>query len=166
MKKDAIISLRLNSELRDQMKEIASRERRSLSSLLEKIIVEFIERKNGAKGVEQDQRKYERKTFQVPAVVQTGSSLNNKGYYKTGKIKDISLGGLLLYVPKTEQIENILRGKSSYIEVLFHLPDEARPVSFECKVCRINDRNGDLEIGAEFSNVDFPSYQALQEYLL
>ena len=165
MKKDAIISLRLNSQLRDRMKEVARNERRSLSSLLEKIIVDFLERKNGINKYEQDKRKYERKQFQVPAVVQSSGYTQNRNF-KTGTIKDISLGGMLLVVPGGEHIENFKEGKISYFEVLFRLPEEARPVSFECKVSRVNPKNGTLEIGAEFSNVDFPSYQALQDYLL
>ena len=44
MQKTAPFSMRLSPELKEQLQRIANRERRSLTNLVEKVLVEFVER--------------------------------------------------------------------------------------------------------------------------
>jgi len=49
MQKTAPFSMRLSHELKEQLQRIANRERRSLTNLVEKVLVEFVEREKAVR---------------------------------------------------------------------------------------------------------------------
>ena len=44
-----VFSMRLSPELKEQLQRIANRERRSLTNLVEKVLVEFVEREKAVR---------------------------------------------------------------------------------------------------------------------
>lgn len=165
MKKDAIICLRINSRIRDVLKEKAEQESRSLSSLLEIIINEFIDRDNPSLVSRVERRRFNRKSVSFPGIVQSGAK-NNGGLNKTVVIQDISLNGVRIAFPDEDDYQVLKEGKVDEFDIFFRLPNEQRPVSFKCKTRRLDDTEGDVRIGAFFSDADFDSYQALQNFLV
>jgi len=93
--------------------------------------------------------------------------MDKHGYYQ-GVIIDISQGGVKISFPK-KYAYKILNSEHNFeFEILFKIPDDKRPVCFECKSCRVEQDNGKDEvlIGAYFKNSDFDSYKSLNQYLV
>jgi hypothetical protein len=164
MNKDITICFRTDSEIRNGLKKIAEEERQTISSIIEMALYTFLKEKKALHGVGQERRQYNRKPVSLPAFIMEKDMA--VGGLKTGKVVDISLGGIRLCVPRGVKLEISTDSETEEIHIVFTLPEAMQPVNVKCKPQRIYESEDDLHIGASFVDADFQSYQALQKYLI
>jgi hypothetical protein len=142
--------------LRRALEKISEADRRSLSSVIENILYDYVGRREPV-GVKEEKRRYPRKRVSAPALV---SGLD--GTVHAGMVNDISLGGIHISVPRGLKVEvrDDLR-----MSVVFTLPRGDKPLTMQCAPRHVHS-NGQTGIGASFMDTDFQSYQSLQDYLV
>jgi hypothetical protein len=128
---------------------------RSLSSVIENILYDYVERRE-LKKVTEEKRRCPRKKVSAPALV-----TDLDGVVHVGTVNDISLGGLHISVPNNFQQE--LREEST-ISVVFALPRSEEPLTMQCSPRYVRPGR-QINIGASLVDTDFHSYQILQNYL-
>lgn len=164
MIKSVTVCFRTNKELRNVLENISKQERRSVSSVIESILYQFLEGTKEGKHPEKEKRRFARKKVTVPALIrQVGE--DGEGF-RAGVVLDISLGGLQIAVPDTFELGIHKDKDDSRISVVLTLPDGNKAISVECVPKHITPGNEDNAVGASFTNADFESYQALQDYLI
>lgn len=159
MKKDVTICFRTNEELKHTLEKIAEVERRSLSSIIENILHGQIKNKTGLKGTKKERRRYQRKDVSLPAFVYKREA--KESTLQTGMVMSISLGGLRISIPQDYDMVN-----DAEFDTIFSVPNEKTPVKMRCAIKRVTDAGDSTkELGADFVDGDFPSYQKLHRYL-
>ncbi len=150
-----LICFRTSEDLRKSLEKISEMERRTLSSVVENILYDFLSERE-PKAADQEKRRYPRMKVSVPALV---GSLD--GAVHASAVNDISLGGINLSVPDSFPLEMPL---NSTISVVFTLNTSEKPFTIQCALRHVNSR-GRKSIGASLIDTDFHCYRALQEYL-
>ncbi|MHB8110850.1 MAG: PilZ domain-containing protein [Syntrophorhabdaceae bacterium] len=159
MKKDVTICFRTNEELKQTLEKIAEVERRSLSSIIENILHGQVKDKVELKGTKKERRRYSRKEVSLPAFIYKHEAKESS--LQTGMVINISLGGLRISIP--QEYEGDTEGE---FDTIFSIPNEKTPVKMRCAVKRvIEGTDSTKELGADFIDGDFPSYQKLHRYL-
>jgi len=153
--RDTAICFRTSEDLRKTLEKISVMERRTLSSLIENILRDYIEQRQ-PKPVNEEKRCYPRIRISAPALV---SGLDGAAY--AGVINDISLGGVNLSTPVS--FPHDMRPNSK-ISIVFTLHMSEKPLTMECSIRHIHsdDRKS---IGAALIDTNFHSYRVLQDYL-
>lgn len=159
MKKDVTICFRTNDELRQSLEKIADGERRSLSSIIENILYKHVNDKMEIKGAKNERRRHRRKEVSLPAFIYKRDT--KESTLQTGIVIDISLGGLRISIPQNYDASN-----EGEFDTIFTIPNEKTPIKMKCTIKRIIDGGDETkELGADFVDGDFPSYQKLHQYL-
>jgi hypothetical protein len=159
MKKDVTICFRTNEELKQTLEKIAEVERRSLSSIIENILHGQVKDKVELKSGKKERRRYGRKEVSLPAFVYKREVKDST--LQTGIVIDISLGGLKISIPQEYEAVN-----DGEFDTIFTIPNEKTPVKMRCTIKRIVEGGETTkELGADFVDGDFPSYQKLHKYL-
>jgi hypothetical protein len=159
MKKDVTICFRTSEDLRASLEKIAGGERRSLSSIIEAVLFNYLKDKNELKNLKNERRHYLRKEVSLPAFVYKRDS--KESALQTGIIFDLSLGGLRISVPQDCDVQH-----EGEFDTVFTIPNEKTPIKMKCTVKRVLDgAENTKEIGAAFVDGDFPGYQKLHKYL-
>jgi hypothetical protein len=153
--RDTVICFRTSEDLRNALEKLSETDRRSLSSVIEHILYDYVERKEPEGGSE-ERRRHPRKKISAPALV-----TDLDGVVHAGMVNDISLGGLHISVPNNFQQE---MREDSRISVVFTLPQSEKPLTMQCAPRYIRS-NGQIGIGASLVDTDFHSYRTLQNYL-
>jgi len=164
MKKEVIYSLRMSKAIRDALKAAAKKESRSIASLLDRIIKDYLE-KNGFisdPSAIKEQRWFTRKDIFEPATIflKAASEIQKK----TIVILNISLGGVLIGYPKTSGIDLSLKEKPKF-ELCLELMDLSEPLCFDCEANRQVDSDYAVQVGAHFVNTHEADLQMLKAYL-
>ena len=154
--RDTVICFRTSDELRKALEKVSFADRRSLSSVIENILYDYVERKQPVR-VGEEKRRYPRKRVSAPALV---TSID--GTVHAGMVNDLSLGGINFSVPNNFQQEE---GDDSKISLVFTLPQSEKPLSMQCAARHVRT-NGQMNIGASLVDTDFQSYRTLQNYLI
>jgi hypothetical protein len=164
MNKNTMICFRTSRRLRDALKEIAEDQRRSLSALVENIVSDYVtEQDKSLEGKEKDRRKHFRKKTSIPVILRNPDMRETPVH--TGTIRDISLGGVRIVLPKNRDSSWITGSREHELHLVFVLPEGRFPMNFKCRPSRINGKMDGVQVGAVFSDAEFESYQALQRYL-
>lgn len=161
MKKDSPICFRVNSDLRESLAQIARKDRRSLSSTIETILINYLKEKKAFHGFIRERRKYPRKDISASAVISQPQS----GKMGVGTIANISLDGVGVLIPKDFKQQILIDEQNSKFEIVFNLPIENKPIKLSCDSNWIMDDEDIIHVGAYFIDADFKSYKALQTYL-
>ena len=154
--REAVICFRTSEELRKALEKIADGERRSLSSVIEHILYDYVE-VTEPKGVKQEKRRHPRKKLSAPALV-TGPD----GVVHAGMVHDISAGGIRVAISPGLYEE---AGEELLLSVVFTLPQTEKPLTVRCKARDVHS-DGQTVIRAAFVDADFQSYQSLGNYLM
>ena len=119
MKKDAVYSMRMNSRVREALKAAARKERRTVASLLDKIIIEYLSQE-GHINLDAERRNHRRTRITLPArsIVSEGSQ--KKSF--PGVVLDLSMGGVLLTYAKGSDIPFSSVGKLPRFELCLEDP--------------------------------------------
>jgi hypothetical protein len=162
MKKDNLISFRVSADLRESLLQIAKEDRRSLSSTIEMVLADSVEKRKAFSGIKKEKRQYPRENISVPAVINP----QNHDQIGIGAITEISLGGLRILIPKDFQHNLMIDLQGSKFEIVFNLPSENKPIKLSCESRNVIDDQEGIRVGASFVDGDFQSYKALQTYLM
>ena len=165
MKKEIIYSLRMRKSIRDSLKKAAKEESRSVASLLDKIIKDYLEGK-GFLNVTSDvteQRWFTRKEIFKPAKVILEADSERKNV--TVVILDISFGGVLIAYPKSHEIQWSLEDLPQF-DLRFDLSDKKQSLNFQCEVNRVIDSGYGVQVGANFVNTDQSDLKRLRNYFI
>lgn len=160
MKKDVTICFRTSEDLRTSLEKIADSERRSLSSIIETVLFNYLKEKKELKGMKSERRNYPRKEVALPAFVYKRDT--KESALQTGSIFDLSLGGLRMAVPQEYELQ-----QDNQFDTVFTIPNEKTPIKMKCTIKRILDgTESTKEVGAVFVDGNFPDYQKLHKYLM
>jgi predicted DNA-binding protein len=166
IKKDSVYSIRMSSLVRDALKRAARKERRTVASLLDKIILDYLEKEGLilASDIGAERRRFQRKKISLPAVSLVRLDENTTAQLPC-VILDISMGGVLLAYPKGGEIPVASMGELPRFEVSFRLPKSEEQLRFLCDARRMVDHSSEIHVGAMFSGFNEESKNQLQTYL-
>ena len=149
MKKDIVYSVRMSSLVRNTLQRAAKKERRTVASLLDKIILNYLEEEHYLLPHEtgNDRRAHERNKITLPAVTIMANGNDSESFPCV--ITDIAMGGVNITYPKGSKIkEEFLNGKDQF-RLLFKLPQNGMEIVFDCdarrtprpRSCQCQDRH-------------------------
>lgn len=164
MKKEVIYSLRMSKTIRDALKKAAKKESRSVASLLEKIIKDYLAKEGFLTHADSigDQRWFTRREIYTPAHIffETES--------KTKKIAiviiNISMGGVLIAYPKSTEIDFSAEDLPKF-ELCLEQMEADSPLCFNCEANRMVDSGYGVQVGANFIDTDESALQMLRSYI-
>ena len=166
MKKNVIYSMRLSRRIRDLLNKAAGRERRTVASLLDKIIIDYLQKEGYLRrqDLKQEQRAIERKKIMLPAIAMQDRA-GEAGNYPC-LVRDISTGGVLLGFPKGSSFNISSRGELPRFHLALTIPDAPESVQFDCAARHMRDTGEEIQMGCMFEPYPFQDQQTLQKYLL
>jgi hypothetical protein len=164
MKKDITICFRTDKTIRTSIETIAAAERQTISAVIETILYNYLKGKKALNSLEHEKRKYTRKQVSLPAFIMD-ASLQAKEF-KTGKVLDISLGGIRLSIPRGMNMSVCTDDEAIELHIIFTLPEATQPINVKCKPHRVSECGPDIHVGAAIVDSDFQSYQTLQKHLI
>ena len=162
MKKESLICFRTSKSLHETLAQIAKEGQRSLSSVIEIALIQYLKEKKAFQGVKKEKRQYLRKTLSIPAVIHK----QEPEQMGVGAITDISLGGVRVLIPKDFSHKMMIDSQCARFEIVFTLPAINMPIKLSCESKRVIDSPDSVHIGASFVDANFQSYKALQTYLM
>ena len=166
MKKDTIYSLRMNRKVREALQRASNKERRTVASLLDKIITDFLTREGYLSDVDfgAERRKFHRKKLTMP----TETVLNEGADQKTvpGVVLDLSLGGALITYPKSSEVQFSSVGKLPDFGLNLKVPGKEDVLRFDCNTRHMRDTGDEIHIGASFRNPEEKELQKLDDHFL
>ena len=166
MKKDVVYSMRMSSRVKESLKLAARKERRTVASLLDKIISDYLELKGFLKDTvfNEEKRRCVRKKVPLPArtLFRSGSELTSLA----SVILDISMGGVLVTHPKGAQIRFASIEELPQFEIRFEPPLAGRELRLKCDGRHIHDTGKEIQIGAAFTHPGEDDIAVLKTYLM
>ncbi len=165
MKKDVVYSMRMNSRVREALRKAATRERRTVASLLDKIVTDYLAKEGFLAGPEfgAERRRFPRKKITLPAKTHLETKTEETF---PGVVLDISMGGVLVTYPKGSEIRFSSMGQLPNFELCFTLPSEKEELCFDCEARHMRDTGDEIQVGATFSNPKGNYLQKLNSYLM
>jgi hypothetical protein len=165
MKKDTVYTMRMSSRVREALKKAATKERRTVASLLDKVITDYLAKEGFLTGLEFDmeRRKFPRKKVTLPAKTFLKTESQKEAF--PGVVLDISMGGLLLTYPKGSEIRFTSMGELPHFEVCIEIPREDEELLFECETRHMRDTGDQIQVGAAFRDPKGSYLQKLGNYL-
>jgi ribosomal protein S8 len=166
VEKDAVYSMRMSSRIRDALRRAAKKERRTVASLLDKIITDYLQREGFLFGLELggERRRFPRKKITLAARTILGTGPKAETF--PGVILDISRGGLLLTYVKGEEIKFASKGELPHFRVCLKVPQSSKEVCFDCVSRHMRDIGEEIQVGANFSEPSEKNLQKLTPYLM
>ncbi|MDP4193292.1 MAG: PilZ domain-containing protein [Bacteroidota bacterium] len=93
-----------------------------------------------------EKRQYPRITTSISAFISGVGSGEEK--LRIGSIKNISLGGLLISIPRGMQHKVFADPQMAEFEIITTLPDKNKPIRFKCKPQRVVHYRDNIHVGA------------------
>jgi len=165
MRKDAIYSLRLNSKIRDMLRKAAQVECRTVASLLNKIITDYLKQEGFLTGQDlgRERRSFLRESIPLPS--RTIFKIGEKTDSIPSVVRDISLGGVKVIFPKDAEIKISPSSMLSYFELSIEFPKDNQELTFKCGTRHIRKTDSEIHVGASFENMSMDEIQSLRSYL-
>jgi hypothetical protein len=152
MKKDTIYSLRMNRKVREALQRASNKERRTVASLLDKIITDYLTKEGFLSNADfgAERRKFHRKKLTMP----TETILKDAAKQKSvpGVVLNLSLGGALITYPKSSKVRFSSVGKLPDFELNLQIPGKQDVLRFECNAKHLRDKGDEIHIGVSFNN--------------
>ena len=166
MKKDTIYSLRMNRKVREALQRASNKERRTVASLLDKIITDFLTREGYLSDIDigAERRKFHRKKLTMPTETILKEGANQKTV--PGVVLDLSLGGALITYPKSSEVRFSSVGKLPDFGLNLKIPGKEDVLLFDCNAKHMRDTGDEIHIGASFSNPEENQLQKLDNHFL
>ena len=165
MKKDKIYSLRMSSKVRAALQRASNRERRSVASLLDKIIMDFLIHEGFLSDADfgAERRRFDRKKITVATETTFSEGESQKSV--PGVLLDLSLGGALITYPKSADIRFSSIGKLPDFGLELQIPGEGDTLHFDCNAKHMRDTGDEIHVGASFAKPSNTELEKLDEYL-
>jgi len=166
VEKDTVYSMRMSSKLREALRRAAKKERRTVASLLDKIITDFLQKEGFLSGFELcgERRRFPRKKITLPGRTILGAASKQEIF--PGVIMDLSKGGVLVTYVKGSEIKFTSKGELPHFRVSFHVPQTRKELCFDCVARHMRDTGEAIQVGASFSDPNEKSIQKLAPYLM
>lgn len=151
--------------MREALGKAAGRERRSVASLLGKIITDYLEKEGFPLGADAplERRRFPRKKITIPGT--TKMKINSHSETFPAVILDISPGGALLTYPKGSDVTFKSFGELPSFELSFKLPGSGEEISLNCDARRIVDVGNEIQVGSTFQDSSHNDLSKLEAYL-
>ncbi len=164
MKKEVIYSLRMDRTLRDALKKAAKKESRTVASLLEKIIKDYLAKEGFLTRADStgDQRWFTRREIYTPAHIFFEKNSEIKKI--TIVIINISMGGVLIAYPKSTETYFSAEDFPKF-ELCLEPEAKEKPLCFNCEANRMVDSGYGVQVGANFIDTDEGALQMLKNYI-
>jgi hypothetical protein len=164
MKKDAVYSMRMPTQIREALKRAAQKERRTVASLLDKIITDYLAQQGYWSGPEfgAERRRFTRKKIKLPAKTVYGTGTGKKSFY--GVLLDISSGGALVTYPKGSDIKLPSNETMPQFQLCLNVPQQGQELCFDCQTRHMRLTADEIQVGARFSNPKEKYLQQLHRY--
>ena len=166
MKKDIVYSIRMSTLVREALKRAAKKERRTVASLLDKIILDFLEEERYLLPHEtgSDRRNFQRSKITLPAI--TTVEVNGDREAFPCVITDIAMGGVFITYPKGSKIKEIFLRELERFNLSFKLPQTGEELSFDCDARRMVEVDGEIQVGAILNEPDDTFLTKMHSYLV
>ena len=172
MKKDVVYSIRMSILVRESLKRAAVKERRTVASLLDKIILDYLEDEQYLQLPEtgtdrrgfQDRREFKRKKITLPATLTL--TVDGKTETFACAILDIAMGGVLVSFLRNSEIKINTSKDLQHFKLSFHLPQIEDQLHFQCDTLRIIEKDREIQIGAVIREPDDKTLKQLKFYLI
>jgi len=166
VEKDAVYSMRMSSKIREALRRAAKKERRTVASLLDKVITDFLQKEGLVLGSELggERRRFPRKKITLPATTILG--VGSRAETHPAVILDISRGGVLVTYAKGSEIRFTSKGELPHFRVCFQVPQSRKEVCFNCVARHMRDTGEEIQVGANFSDPNEKNIQRLAPYLM
>ena len=166
MKKDVVYSIRMSVLVRESLKRAARKDRRTVASLLDKIILDYLEDERYLQLSETgtDRREFKRKKITLPATLTI--KIGGKTEIFACVILDIAMGGVLVSFPRNSKINLSTTGDLPHFKLSFNLPQIADKLHFQCDTRRIIEKNKEIQISAVIREADDETLKRLKFYLI
>jgi hypothetical protein len=166
LEKDTIYSMRMSSKLREALRSAAKKERRTVASLLDKIITDFLQKEGFFSDPELggERRRFPRKKITLPGKTILGAGSKEETF--PGVILDLSRGGVLMTYVKGSEIKFTSKGELPRFRVCFYVPQNRKELCFDCVARHMRDTGEEIQVGASFSDPNEKSIQKLVPYLM
>jgi len=166
MRKDVVYSIRMSILVRESLKRAARKERRTVASLLDKIIFDYLEKEQYLLPTENGsgRREFLRQRITLPAIATM--KVENKPKTFPCVILDIGMGGVLISFSKSSKINLNNKRKLPHFELSFKLPQSEDKFQLQCNTRRIIEKDGDMQIGAVIRKPDEEALKQLKNYLI
>lgn len=165
VKKDTIYSLRMNRMIREALKKAAEVECRTMASLLDKIITDYLKMEGFLSRPElgAEKRRFLRESIPLTSrtILKTGEKVDSI----PSVVRDISLGGVKVIFPKDAEIKIIPSSMLSHFELCIEFPKDDQQLTFACDTRHIHRTDSEIQIGASFENINTDQSQRLSAYL-
>ena len=147
----------MNSRVREALKRAAQKERRTVASLLDKIIIDYLSREGHA-NLDAERRTSDRTSITLPARSIVGEGEQKKTF--PGVVLDLSPGGVLMTYAKGSDIPFSSVGKLPRFELCIEDPHSHDQISINCDTRHMRDTGNEIQVGARFID---PSEQQLEK---
>jgi hypothetical protein len=166
MRKSVMFCMKMNSTLLDTLKMAAAKDSRNVTSLLQNIIAEYLEKEGFPvqKNALQERRRFPRKKVELPGITHLAAGI--KVETAPGVILDISLGGVLMSYPNGSRIKAASLAELPTFELRLQIPSTEQEISFNCKARRIFSIEDKILVGAAFRKPDENNLQTLRSHLM
>ena len=166
MKKDIVYSIRMSLVVREALKRAAKKERRTVASLLDKIILDYLEEQRYLLPHEtgSDRRGFQRRKITLPASTVVADADPSEVFPCV--ITDIAMGGVFVTYPKGSKIKEIFMRDLDRFFLSFKLPQTGEELRFDCDARRMVEVNGEIQVGAILNEPDEQDLGKLQSYLI
>ncbi len=172
MKKDVVYSIRMSILVRESLKRAAQKERRTVASLLDKIILDYLEDEEYLQLPETvadrrgflDRRGFKRTKISLPAKLTFKVQGKTKAY--ACEILDIAMGGILVSFQRKSDIKLSTTKDLPHFKLSFHIPQIEDQLHFQCDTLRIIQKDREIQIGAVIREPDDETLKQLKFYLI
>jgi hypothetical protein len=156
----------MSTVVREALKRVAQKELRTVASLLDKIILTFLEEEQYVLPHEtgSDRRDFERSRIILPA--NTRVRFNGDQELFPCVITDIAMKGVFITYPKGSKIREYFMQDLDYFNLSFKLPQSGEELNFDCDMRRMVEVDGEVQVGAKLSEPNDVSLEKLQSYLM
>jgi hypothetical protein len=165
MKKDIVYSIRMSLLVREALKRAAKKERRTVASLLDKIILDYLEEQRYLLPHEtgSDRRTFQRRKITLPATTSVEDGNGSESFPCV--ITDIAMGGVFITYPKGSKVKEYFMRDIERFFLSFRLPQTGEELNFECDARRMVEIDGEIQVGAMLSEPEENDLFKLKSYL-
>ncbi len=156
------ICFRTTEKLQQVLREIGDEERRSVSSVIEHTLFQYLEERGRIPRRCEEKRRHERRQVTAPALVKSLGS----DRIQAGAVLDVSLGGIRISVAGAFECRMQEDEEPTRVSITFTLPEAKKTLTVLCVPKHILPHEDRTTIGACFTDADFANFQDLQDYLV
>ncbi len=160
------ITIELPEKLSRALDVEADRMEMTVDSLVEGLVKKFLQKQsvNVDEQLEDDRRSAPRLKIKQSAILYFKTDNGRYGLYKSGDLKDIAQGGVLVECDNSVSNGDLFKTGSEF-ELIFQVQEGQPPLRMQCKVCRVTQTESKTRMGVAFSQPDPENHQVLLEYL-